>query len=169
MMHISEDYLKLNQQLHKNNAHWGSSAHRRTGGVLKCIEQVRPQSILDYGCGKGLLGKTIGMALDEYDPAIPGKDKLNKSSYDMVACIDVMEHVEPEYVDDVLNEINRLATKCAHFVIYLKPAVHSLPDGSNCHRTIQPAQWWVDKIEAIFGCESEHKSNHVELELTVIR
>jgi len=140
-MKISPEYLILNQQLHKQNNNWGSSARLRIGGVSNLAIKTKSITLLDYGCGKGLMKIQSGLIMDEYDPAIPGKETIPKEKYDMVICTDVMEHVEPEYVDNVLHQINSLFTKGAYLIIYLVPALHLLPDGSNCHRTVQPASW----------------------------
>lgn len=166
---ISPEYLELNKQLHINNTSWGSSARLRTMGALSLIDAVDAKMILDYGCGKGLMKKQTGVEMDEYDPAISDKQIIPKSSYDIVICTDVMEHVEPQYVDAVLKEINSLASRGAYFIIYLVPALHKLPDGSNCHRTVQPAQWWVEKIKSIFSGEIIFNTTSTELELTVLK
>lgn len=168
-MNISDEYRALNKQLHQNNSGWGSSARLRVGGVQKLATEQDVKSILDYGCGKGLMKLQSGLAMDEYDPAISGKEDIPKSHYDMVICTDVMEHVEPEYVDNVLNEINGLFDVCAYLIIYLVPAVHNFPDGSNCHRTVKPAEWWLDKLNTIFGCDITHRSTSTELEIIAIR
>ena len=168
-MNISPEYLALNQQLHAEKPAWGSSARLRINGVLNLEREIDAQTILDYGCGKGLMSRQSGLIMDEYDPAIPGKETIRLSSYDMVICTDVMEHVEPEFVDNVLNEIESLAVKGVYFIIYLVPALHLLPDGSNCHRTIQPAEWWVNKIESIFQCSVVCKSTQTEAEIIVVR
>lgn len=168
-MNITEEYRALNKKLHQNNSGWGSSARLRVGGVQKLAAEQNVKTILDYGCGKGLMKIQSGLEMDEYDPAIPGKDIVPDKKYDMVVCTDVMEHVEPECVDSVLNEINWLFDKCAYFIIYLVPAVHLLPDGSNCHRTIESAEWWMTKLKDIFQCELTHKSTATELEVIAIR
>jgi hypothetical protein len=72
-------------------------------------------------------------------------------------------------VDTVLNEINDLATLGVYFIVYLTPALHLLPDGSNCHRTVKPAQWWADKIKDIFNCDVNFTSNNTEAEILVVR
>ena len=168
-MNISPEYQALNQQLHRESSGWGSSARLRVNGVKTLAAEQQAKTILDYGCGKGLMQKQSGLKMDEYDPAIPGKEVINNSKYDMVVCTDVMEHVEPEYVDNVLNEINGLFEKCAYLIIYLVPALHLLPDGSNCHRTVMPAEWWIDKINTIFQCKTTYSSTSTELEVIAVR
>ncbi len=166
---ISPEYLELNKQLHINNPSWGSSARLRTIEALNLIDTTKAKTILDYGCGKGFMKKQTGIEMDEYDPAIPDKQTIPQSSYDVVICTDVMEHVEPQYVDAVLKEINSLFTKGAFFIIYLVPALHKLPDGSNCHRTVKPGRWWLDKIEKIFNCELVYDETGTELSIIALR
>ena len=169
-MNISPGYLALNEKYHRDAPNWGTSAGRfRAVGAMKLAVLLEAQTILDYGCGKGTMQKASGLVMDEYDPAIPGKTEIPRDHYDLVICTDVMEHVEPEYVDSVLNEINDLATLGVYFIVYLTPAMHTLPDGSNCHRTIKPATWWAEKIKGIFKCTVSYTSNGTEAEIIVAR
>lgn len=64
----------------------------------------------------------------------------------MVACIDVLEHIEPEYLDGVLDELARLTEGVAFLSIHTGPAVKVLSDGRNAHLTQQPMSWWMPKV-----------------------
>ena len=69
----------------------------------------------------------------------------------LVMCVDVMEHVETEKVPAVLAHITGLADYGVYLVIALRPASHTLPDGSNAHRTVMVVEWWQEAIMKLKG------------------
>jgi hypothetical protein len=64
----------------------------------------------------------------------------------MVACIDVLEHIEPDCLDDVLDHLAGLVQRLGFFTVHTGPAIKVLPDGRNAHLTQQPARWWLPKL-----------------------
>ncbi len=112
------------------------------------MEKYQAKDVLDYGCGKGNLGeklKKLGIEVMNYDPAIPEFSK-DPTPADLVVCTDVMEHVEPEFVDEVLDHIKSLSRKAAYFVIAFTESKKFLPDGRNSHICIEPPEWWEEKL-----------------------
>jgi hypothetical protein len=81
----------------------------------------------------------------EYDPAIVGKD-TPPSPADLVASTDVLEHIEPESLDEVLAHIASLARVGVFLVISCRRAVARLPDGRNAHLIVESPEWWRDKL-----------------------
>ena len=65
-------------------------------------------------------------------------------------CIDVLEHVEPELIDNVLDDLQRVTSKKGYFTISCRPASKILKDGRNAHILIQPKEWWKKKLEPRF-------------------
>jgi hypothetical protein len=63
-----------------------------------------------------------------------------------VVCTDVLEHVEPEYLDSVLDELQRVTRNVGFFVVHTGAAMNHLPDGRNAHLIQQPPEWWLPKI-----------------------
>jgi len=61
----------------------------------------------------------------EYVEAISGSD--------LVTCIDILEHIEPELLENVLLELKRLHGRLYFFTIHLGPAGKTLSDGRNAH------------------------------------
>ena len=148
-MLISEDYRTLNTGLHKNPA-YGISGQRYAEDANMVCEKLGCSTLLDYGCGKGTLKtalRSIGspIAVTEYDPAIIGKDAPAKPA-DMVFSSDVMEHIEPELLYNVLSDIAALSRKAAFLIIHNDPAKKILQDGRNAHLIVQPAEWWHDTV-----------------------
>lgn len=153
MSHATEGYLRQLKQMHEEDKKWGTSAHAASTKVLNYAKKIGADNILDYGCGKGtlkdgLLKKGYSGRIREYDIAIPGKDKKVRSH--LVACVDVMEHVEEQFVDSVLAEIAELSVKGAYFIISHREAIKILPDGRNAHITIKAPKTWEDLLKKHF-------------------
>ena len=64
----------------------------------------------------------------------------------MVACIDVLEHIEPQCLDSVLDHLAALTEGVAFLSIHTGPAVKVLSDGRNAHLTQEPMMWWLPKL-----------------------
>lgn len=140
---ISEEYRALNQALHRSRPSYGAGGHR---WAWWCAGR---EDILDYGCGKGTLSEALNMDMAEYDPAIPGKDEP-PGEHETVVCLDVLEHIEPEFLDDVLADIRRCMKRHGLLVIATRPAKKVLPDGRNAHLIIEDWEWWREKLEQHF-------------------
>jgi len=63
-----------------------------------------------------------------------------------VTCIDVLEHIEPELLENVLDDLQRVVDKYGLFTIHTGPAQKILPDGRNAHLIQQPLAWWSEKL-----------------------
>ncbi len=148
---ISDDYAKLNRDLHESNESYGAFSWRHSEKVLALREETESVTVLDYGCGKGALRRVLGNPewMREYDPAIPGKDARPEIA-DLVVCTDVLEHIEPDLLDNVLTHIVRCTARAAFLLIATRPASKTLADGSNAHKIIENAAWWREKLEKHF-------------------
>ena len=93
---ISESYLELQKELHKN-PNYGVASIKFAPNVKKIIEDAKLNSISDYGAGKKNLQKTLDdLGLNNYeyypyDPAFPEYGPPKEA--DLVCCIDVLEHI----------------------------------------------------------------------------
>ena len=145
---ISKEYAAMNKQLHEQNPNYGISGAKRASTILKLSESMETKSILDYGCGKGLLAKSLPFPIWEYDPAIPGKDSPPRPA-DLVVCTDVLEHVEPELLDNVLQDIARCTVKTAYLIVATFPAQKTLPDGSRELIYTMPDSTGLEEVESI--------------------
>ena len=90
--------------------------------------------------------------MHEYDPAVVGKDSL-PAPVEYVACIDVLEHVEPELLDNVLSHISQLMQVGGFMHPCLVEAGLILKDGRNAHLIVEDADWWLDKLSKFFTLE----------------
>jgi hypothetical protein len=151
MMLITEEYKELNRKLHAENPSYGAFSWRHVDKVLALREETESVTVLDWGCGKGTLKTALGNPewMHEYDPAIPGKDAKPQLA-DLVVCTDVLEHIEPELLDNVLTHIVRVTAKAAFLLIATRPSSKTLADGTNAHKIIENAAWWRERLEKYF-------------------
>jgi len=160
-MLISPEYRALQQQLHATQD-YGFSSGRWVNAVLCAKEMDHCEDILDYGCGQGRLKAAIGDCVREYDPAIPGKDS-EPSPADLVVCTDVLEHIEPDCIDNVLLHIRSKTKKRLFFNIALRSSEKTMADGRNAHLIVESASWWLDRLSPYFRVIEYKESPGFEL------
>jgi|688.fasta_scaffold41149_4 hypothetical protein len=151
-MLISEEYKVLQVKAHVDKPDWGRASVAYAGNVADFCKHYGTKLILDYGCGKQRLRDCMvpyNIEVTGYDPGIEGLD-TPPVPHDYVVCIDVLEHVEPECVDAVLDDLLRVTKKVGLLTISTLPARATLADGSNAHRTVRPMKWWVEKLAERF-------------------
>lgn len=145
MQIISDDYKKLNAQLHQENRFYGAIGFRHTDKILALVKTYKTKDILDYGCGKSSLARNLPFDIKEYDPAIK-KYFISPQPADIVVCTDVLEHIEPEFIDNVIANLRRLTKLVGFFTVSIDKATKTLPDGRNAHLIIEEPIWWLNKI-----------------------
>lgn len=121
--------------------------------IAALCQETSAETLLDYGSGKGhqysLHRQHETHAFPEphcYDPGVMELAQKPKGQFDGVLCLDVMEHIPEAHVEEVLAEIFAYARKFVFLVIFTAPARKHLPDGRNCHLSVQPPAWWDEKI-----------------------
>ena len=150
---MSPAYRALQRELHARPNGYGGKGDKWAAGVAALVARFDATSVLDYGCGEGSLKKALApmvgsrVRIDEYDPAIEGKDHA-PSFADLVVCTDVLEHVEPEYLSATLAHLKVLARKAVFVVVATRPSNKTMLDGRNAHLIIRPAEWWQGQAEA---------------------
>lgn len=149
MQFITDQYRELNEQLHAQNPGYGTNGYKHLDTIQMLHRQLDVADILDYGCGKSTLAINLGFPIRQYDPAIPKFAELPKPA-DLVTCTDVLEHIEPYYLDDVLDHLQALTKKVCFVVVSTVPARKTLPDGRNAHLIQKPAKWWMDRLWSRF-------------------
>jgi len=145
---ISDNYVELNKSLHCAG-NFGVSGYKWAPTVGWIIHHHQIEHVLDYGAGqqtlKNALKDSFDIRIDCYDPAIP-ELATPPSSAELLTCTDVLEHIEPDNIDNVLDHIRSIATKYVFLVIPTGPAAKTLSDGRNAHLIQQPVQWWLPKL-----------------------
>jgi len=147
---ISEEYRRMQQLLHENPK-YGAASIVYAPLVAEVIEATGATELLDYGSGKGHLETTLRkhiqrpLTFHHYDPAIP-KWSAPPAPCSFVACIDVLEHIEPHLLDNVLDDLRRVTAGAGLFTVHTGAALKVLPDGRNAHLIQQPPEWWLPKF-----------------------
>jgi hypothetical protein len=145
----------------------GKSLGPQVTRIKRLIERTGAQTVLDYGCGKGLqyepyaIRGESGAALpsvieywnvDEvvcYDPCYAPYSELPRGSFDGVICTDVLEHCPEEDVSWIVAELFSFASRFVFANIACYPAIKRLANGENAHCTVKPVEWWKELIDGI--------------------
>ena len=147
---ISEEYRQMQQKLHER-PDYGIASIGYAPLVAEVLQQVGATELLDYGAGKGRLGLTLRQHLQKpltihhYDPAVP-EWSAPPAPCRFVACIDVLEHIEPHLLENVLDDLKRVTAAVGVFTVDTGAALKVLPDGRNAHLIQQPPEWWLPRI-----------------------
>lgn len=132
--------------------------HLRT--LLEIAAEHKIASALDYGCGKGVqfssalppddktLEEMLGFKVAKFDPAVHRYQKKPTGTFDMVWCVDVLEHIPEEDLSGwVIDELFGFAGKALFATAACYAAKKILPNGENAHVTIKPEEWWREQFE----------------------
>ena len=71
---------------------------------------------------------------------------LNEEKYDLIFSSNVLEHIEPELIDNVISELAKIVTHIGFISIHMGPAGKILEDGRNAHLIQKPTSWWLAKF-----------------------
>jgi hypothetical protein len=152
-MILNEPYIEQYRKLHAATR-YGRSSEKLLPQLLPEVLELRPKTILDYGCGQSRLVEMLkyddSVQTFRYDPAIAEIATLPVQTADLVVNTDVMEHIPTCDVDDVLADIAHISQH-AMFNIATAPAGRILFNGENAHCTVQPAEWWGEQLARHFG------------------
>lgn len=173
---ISEEYRALNAELHQRKVKYGAKGHDWADRVIVYLQNAQAATYLDYGCGKGSLAQAImdrraEWCLDggvyKYDP-VTAPEMPEKA--DFVTCCDVLEHIEPELLDNVLEHIRSVTRHQGLLVISQRLANKRLADGRNAHLLVKPTMWWMTRLAPYFTVTEVPpiKPKRVGVELAVL-
>jgi len=138
---------------------WGGDVVGSVPRIYKYASEHNCKSILDYGSGKSDFLKTMerdhpdhGFQINQYEPARPelAGDPI---ASDMVICVDVLEHIEPDKLDNVLDHIASKTNKIFYFKVCLVDSFNSFEDGTNLHLIVEPKEFWLDKLSKYYTIE----------------
>lgn len=146
---ISDEYRQQQKKLHEN-PNYGVASLSFAPMVWNLMKTNNIQSVSDYGAGKQNLKKALDQLADrpfEYFPYDPAFEEYGvPTPAEMACCIDVLEHIEESFLDNVLNDLARITQKVGFFTIHTGPAQKVLDDGRNAHIIQQPSSWWLPKL-----------------------
>ena len=108
--------------------------------------------LLDYGAGKGRLGcrrcshhMQRPLTIHHYDPAVP-RWSAPPAPCAFVACIDVLEHIEPDLLDNVLDDLKRVTAGAGVFTVHTSAAVKVLLGWPQRSSDPATAKWWLPRL-----------------------
>lgn len=165
---VSESYRNLNNALHSRVSSYGTSGRLWAPVVDFLADAARCNTILDYGCGKQTLQLALpNLRITGYDPAIP-ELSAHPRPHDLVVCTDVLEHIEPVYLNNVLSDLVRVVDTVGLVVVSTRPAKKVLDDGRNAHLIQKPPEYWIGCFEKRFNILFiQFSERHSELFLLV--
>jgi 2-polyprenyl-3-methyl-5-hydroxy-6-metoxy-1,4-benzoquinol methylase len=144
----------LNQYktLHQINKNYGKTSIQLLPYIQPIVNELKPKSILDFGCGKGLLldNLKINCIKVNYDPGVTEFSKEPKEKFDLVINTDVLEHIHENELEHILNKIKSYSNKVIFCICIIK-AQTILPNGENAHCTVKPYEWWKNKLNTVFN------------------
>ena len=148
---ISQEYSTLMSQMHSDKSTFGGDI-KAFRVIDRLIIKYKIKSIIDYGCGKGDLMFNIREKYPKievfgFDPGNPDFAILPTKQYQMIITSDVMEHIEPRFLNNVLEHINSLFTDIGYFYIATSPSKKDLSNGRNAHLIVAGPDYWREKIE----------------------
>lgn len=159
-MTTSPEYQRLLRELHDREVSFGGGSHVLT--VAQVIRTLNIRSISDYGAGKMLLEKVLKKEFDlqfsyyPYDPAFPEYGPPVPA--DLVCCIEVLEHVEPNLIEVVLEQLADITVKWGFFTVHCSNSSKFLADGRNAHILQRPISWWLTKLSDHFDIQWLNKT-----------
>lgn len=158
---ISDNYKAQLAQLHSEKEDFGTSSPMYAPIIRNIIQRYQPEGLLDYGAGKQALKTALGIndGYFAYDPCIP-EISAKPEPQDLVVCTDVLEHVEPYHLQEVLSDLQRCIKKVGFLAIHTGAALNVLPDGRNAHIIQEPARWWLQHLIRRWNVEAFERDKY---------
>lgn len=152
-MLITEDYREQNRLLHVSDPTFGVGAKKKVDLVTALATKYGTRDILDYGCGKKDLQWALGYDIQNYDPCVDGCD-MDPRPARLLVSLDVLEHIEPDLLDNVLQHMKGLMLEAGLLIIAPRESKAFLPNGQNAHAIVKKKSWWVEQVKRYFTIES---------------
>jgi hypothetical protein len=177
MKTISEEYRQVLKQTHKESPFkWGQTGMRLwVPYFTEVMKEKKLTKVLDYGAGWGGVKDTLSKShpdieVLEYEPSRPDV-AASPEPCEFVICHDVLEHIEPEYLDNVIMDLKRVTKGWGHFSVCTRPAIKILSDGRNAHLIVEDFEWWLMKLAPHFHIRNARfiSNKHVSGDLLVER
>jgi hypothetical protein len=146
---ISPDYAALNAQLHRENLAFGVGGTKHADTVTKLWKVPSQNQSWITAVAKVIWRRHCHFLSGNTILPFPVSRILPRPA-DLVICTDVLEHIEPDKIDFVLDDLKRCVKKLGYFTIHTGPAAKTLPDGRNTHLLQHDEKWWSEKLVKFF-------------------
>jgi hypothetical protein len=150
---ITPEYKALQSKFHIDRPDYRVTRTRHVDIIQNFAQQMKTRDILDYGCGKCMLQKGLPFPIQNYDPCNPEYD-VRPTPAAIVVCTDVLEHIEPDCLKDVLDDLKALTKQMIFLNVSCVPAKKFLPDGRNAHIIQESPNWWLSWLLPRFNLHS---------------
>jgi hypothetical protein len=133
------------------------------------IEWMRPDlgaTFTDWGAGSGqaahelarlgYVTRLVDIAVNAYRGPLPFVEAClwdlpaDLGATDYGFCADVMEHLPPDKVETVFNQIAARTKRAVYFQIALFDD-NTFTDAGPLHLSVYPPEWWEQKMRPCFG------------------
>lgn len=141
---ISDYMIEQNRLFHKVRPDYGSYGNKWAKGLQRIIDKYEIETILDYGAGKQTLKKSFP-DIQCYDPGILEISNPPESA-DLVLATHVLEHIEPDLLENVLTHIQELTRKVFFIVVDSGKSDKIMPDGRDSNLIQESVEWWFRKL-----------------------
>ena len=128
---------------------WGKNAEyffpwkdKNILNLSNIISDLKPASILDYGCGRGyalakLAEQFTNINFYNYDPFIEEHSTYPKISCDLIVSYNALQHVEDQFYDQVVENLYKLSNQLVLIRLYV-------------FKNHRPADWYEKKYSKLF-------------------
>jgi len=149
---LAEEYKWYHKTIGKLK---GGSTRLSKKQIKKFIDEIKPSTVLDYGCGLGWqyekekCHEYWGIDLPYlYDPHVEKYSIKPTGYFDLVLCVDVLECLHYDDFHNVLDEICSLGD-AIYFKLDTKKAIKELRGGINMHTIQNNEDWWYETLEIL--------------------
>lgn len=156
---ITDAYRAEQEALHARG-NYGTASIQYAPLVAQIVEKMEVRHLLDYGCGKMTnllrhlkLPAGYKLTYQAYDPGVANFASAPIPA-ELVTCIDVLEHIEPENLTAVLDHLKSLTEVMLFATIHTGSAVKTLSDGRNAHLIQAPMSFWLPELWSRFDIQT---------------
>jgi hypothetical protein len=162
------DYLKIYEGIFNEYENYDNHIGYidRYNYIIKEISKYSYKKIIDISSGRGVLIKLLQnkfsdikicttdiKKFNDIDVDFIKLDLTNKieynniiDKYDLLLCLDVLEHIEEEYIDDVLNFLSSISENFCFSI-----ANHSdIKNNYELHLIQKNKKWWNTKLKKYY-------------------